>query len=888
MRIFLFHSFTHNIMKHLLLISLFLISALSSVWAQESHPNPTSSLNLNSSLETASSELNWHFTSDVEGWTPTHHIEGFRWEPYEGGSIGGSLSGNDPYMHSSFGLGLDISNAKYIHIKMKNNSASLKGSVYFITTTNTNYAADKLMAFATIPNSDFTEYIVDMSALSTWTGTLERIRIDPTISVTNGDFNVDFIAINSSASSLIDPDYLDCSEDLVDTTINTMAEQDCGSGNAHISIDNSQIGIQYQVSKDGSVLSAMDGTGETLLIEINSAQLDPGINEFLIEASSNYCDGQIKLFEPLSIQYQPIDYTIFTPVINYDPYKNELSTDMQKGLQWYKDDVAIGGSSDSIIIPDDLSAKYYLTVSNNLCTLASENYPFDKLVICLMADPQLIMVPETPQYVDIAMTDIIDVDHDFMAVLGDLSQNNPDFYVDYKEAVLDRAVRPVYSLAGNADLNAGLSAYMTATALPLYYSIYRRGIRFIFLSTTYFTGVHYHICHLGSEQLSWLEEELNADLTTTTIIFSHPPIFETTWHSEERDHLAAPGSMYLGESAEMRALFSQHENIKIYANGHMHYNYGTVDQYGRDGYFEEGNVLHMSVGASANNCGSSYLFIEKDKIIVKVRDHEHHLWRDEFTYQWDASTTLEDATIFQEMTTTASIVQDCNNGNAQVTINNSEIGILYQIFGDGGILSPKIGTGADLKIEIYSRLLDSGINDFSMQKRSNWGDREFTLLDPLSIYMIYTPEIAYDYAENKLTTDKQDGLQWYKNNVAIEGATDSIINPDDLSAEYFVSVTNSSCSFSSETFIPTSLLSSSLSFGLRVYPNPVEEQFTMETDYFSRISSVELINTAGVVISNIEISKKSTDIDMEYLTAGLYFLKVNDENESLVIKIIKQ
>ena len=84
------------------------------------------------------------------------------------------------------------------------------------------------------------------------------------------------------------------------------------------------------------------------------------------------------------------------------------------------------------------------------------------------------------------------------------------------------------------------------------------------------------------------------------------------------------------------------------------------------------------------------------------------------------------------------------------------------------------------------------------------------------------------------------------------------------------------------------MLSSSLPVGLRVYPNPVEEQLTIETDYFSRISSVELINTAGVVISNIEISKNSTDIDMEYLSAGLYFLKVNDENESLVIKIIKK
>ncbi len=264
----------------------------------------------------------------------------------------------------------------------------------------------------------------------------------------------------------------------------------------------------------------------------------------------------------------------------------------------------------------------------------------DQLMVCLLADPQLIMVPETPRYVEIAMNDISELDFDFIAVLGDLAQNSAHFYKDYKEAVLDKTDKPLYSLAGNGDVGAGLEAYKEATGLPLYYSINRRGIRFIFLSTVKFTGEFNHICHLEYEQTEWLRKELKSDTLSTTIIFSHPPIFETTYHSEERDHLAAPGSMYMSESLELREMFRLHPNVKIFAHGHLHYTYGTKDDFGRGGYFTEDGLLHISVGGTANNKGSSFLIFERDKVTVRVRDHEHHRWKDEYKYILDVPTTL--------------------------------------------------------------------------------------------------------------------------------------------------------------------------------------------------------------------------------------------------------
>ena len=165
----------------------------------------------------------------------------------------------------------------------------------------------------------------------------------------------------------------------------------------------------------------------------------------------------------------------------------------------------------------------------------------DNLVVALMGDPQLHMNPNSVGHVETAMKDLAAVPHDFLAVLGDLVQNKPEYYKDYGRLVLQRATKPVYSIAGNAELNAGLKAYQECTGLPLYYTIYRRGIRFIFTSVTAVTGPKTHICCLGEEQLAWLRAELASDTESTTIITFHAPVFETTWRSEDREAHRFPG-----------------------------------------------------------------------------------------------------------------------------------------------------------------------------------------------------------------------------------------------------------------------------------------------------------------------------------------------------------
>ncbi len=262
------------------------------------------------------------------------------------------------------------------------------------------------------------------------------------------------------------------------------------------------------------------------------------------------------------------------------------------------------------------------------------------LVVALMGDPQWGMTPTTPQHVRTAMDDINTLDHAFLVVLGDCVQNRAVHYSDYLEQVVKRSKRPVYSLPGNGDLGAGLAAYSKATGHPLYYRITVQGIRFIFTGTTKTTGTHRHICWMGDQQLEWLKKELASDTETTTVVFSHPPVFETTWHSEKRDHLRSPGSMYLGESKEMRVLLNTYSNIVLFAHGHLHHRFGVIDEFGRGDYHQENQVLHVSVGATANGQGSCTLTIDRDGILVKARDHKNKIWRKELEYRLGVKTTF--------------------------------------------------------------------------------------------------------------------------------------------------------------------------------------------------------------------------------------------------------
>lgn len=135
-------------------------------------------------------EWNFNTASYMEGWTLVNQLSG----TVSGGSLNLTSSGTDPYLHSPNNLGIwnPATNNK-VRIRMKNNTSDTSGQIFFITNSDGVWSQSKSKVFTTIANSNYTNYVIDMGTVGTWTGTIKQIRLDP-LGAT-GTVNVDYIRI---------------------------------------------------------------------------------------------------------------------------------------------------------------------------------------------------------------------------------------------------------------------------------------------------------------------------------------------------------------------------------------------------------------------------------------------------------------------------------------------------------------------------------------------------------------------------------------------------------------------------------------------------------------------------------------------------------------------
>ncbi|MNQ98992.1 hypothetical protein D3C85_1147120 [compost metagenome] len=120
----------------------------------------------------------------------------FGWQ--SSGFIGGTNASSDPYITSADAIGTPITSNKIIRIKMKNSTSGTSAKLYFTTTTNTSYDEAKSKSFTIKANdANYTEYIIDMSNVPGWTGTLKQLRFDPN-TASSGSFSIDYMRISNS------------------------------------------------------------------------------------------------------------------------------------------------------------------------------------------------------------------------------------------------------------------------------------------------------------------------------------------------------------------------------------------------------------------------------------------------------------------------------------------------------------------------------------------------------------------------------------------------------------------------------------------------------------------------------------------------------------------
>ena len=86
---------------------------------------------------------------------------------------------------------------------MKKGSSSTEIQLYFVTASSTIWGEANHKDFAIIANDPgYTDYVVDMSTIPSWNGTLTQMRIDPPSNVNSGSFSIDLIEIFSGETMI--------------------------------------------------------------------------------------------------------------------------------------------------------------------------------------------------------------------------------------------------------------------------------------------------------------------------------------------------------------------------------------------------------------------------------------------------------------------------------------------------------------------------------------------------------------------------------------------------------------------------------------------------------------------------------------------------------------
>lgn len=134
------------------------------------------------------------------------------------------------------------------------------------------------------------------------------------------------------------------------------------------------------------------------------------------------------------------------------------------------------------------------------------------------------------------------------------------------------------------------------------------------------------------------------------------------------------------------------------------------------------------------------------------------------------------------------------------------------------------------------------------------------------------------------------GIIWYASASDAASAINPLSNSTVVTnaTTYYATQTIGGCA--STTSLPV-LINTFLSTGdfdlsmFTYYPNPVEN--TLNLSYFQKLTNVTVYNIVGKQILDQKLNSNKAQVDLSKLADGVYFLKVNSENGSRTIKVIK-
>lgn len=122
-------------------------------------------------------------------------------------------------------------------------------------------------------------------------------------------------------------------------------------------------------------------------------------------------------------------------------------------------------------------------------------------------------------------------------------------------------------------------------------------------------------------------------------------------------------------------------------------------------------------------------------------------------------------------------------------------------------------------------------------------------------------------------------------NDSIVGATDSVYNVTQ-NGLYAITVNENGCIVTSDCFtvISTSVVENTFQNQIKLYPQPTTGIVFVETT--ETISNLTIYNLNGEVVFQLSDSENQTQLDLEFLPAGVYSLTVNSGSDLYMTKLI--
>ncbi len=141
----------------------------------------------------------WEFgiTGDTEGWTAIHNLSALT---TSGGTLRGTITGNDPYLHGPL-LDLKAISVGSLAVDMRVDVGT-SGQLFWITSTDPVWNETKSTHFNIQAGADSHVYEIPLEGLAAWKGTITQLRLDPTSQGTTGQVRINRIWVLPSSNQV--------------------------------------------------------------------------------------------------------------------------------------------------------------------------------------------------------------------------------------------------------------------------------------------------------------------------------------------------------------------------------------------------------------------------------------------------------------------------------------------------------------------------------------------------------------------------------------------------------------------------------------------------------------------------------------------------------------